>query len=105
LRNLFDQVPEGALPDALPQNLAADAHAIDRMTSFSACVQSTLDHLTPRSSPKRKVSVEDVFVDIASHGHGSSVRRLREHGVGPRQVNDIVRKLGWSILKRRAGGW
>jgi hypothetical protein len=103
LREFFDHVPPGALPEALPQSLAIDNGALADIDSFSGCVQDSLEHLTARSSPDRRLSAEDVFVDIAKHGTGDSVHRLRTHGVDISRVNEIVRQLGWRIMERRNG--
>jgi hypothetical protein len=103
LREFFDKVPPGALPEALPEGLPIDADSLADIESFSSCVQDSLAHLTLRSSPERKLSAEDVVVDIARHGTGDSVRRLRTHGVDVRRVDEIVRQLGWRITERAAG--
>ena len=103
LGEFFDHVPPGTLPEALPQSLAIDAGALGDIDSFSSCVQDSLEHLTARSGPHRKLSAADVFVDIAKHGSGNSVHRLRTHGVDVSRVNEIVRQLGWRIMERRNG--
>jgi hypothetical protein len=43
-----------------------------------------------------------MFVDVAKYGHGPSVARLRQHGVGPAEVEEQVQKLGLSVLRRTA---
>jgi hypothetical protein len=50
----------------------------------------------------RKISPADLFVDVAKHGRGPSVARLREHGVNPALVEEKVQKLGLSVLRRTA---
>ena len=42
-----------------------------------------------------------MFVDIALHGNSKSTVRLRTHGVDQTKVEDIVKQLGWQILKRK----
>jgi len=103
LRGFFDHVPPEALPEPLPEVVPVDAGALAGIESFSSCVQDSLEHLVPRSSQKRRLAAEDVFVDIARHGTGDSVRRLRTHGVDASRVNEIVRQLGWRITERDVG--
>src|SRR5262249_48330106 len=100
LREFFDHVPKEALQEALPLTLPIDAGALADIESFSGCVQDSLNHLTPRTNSARRLSAEDVFVDIARHGTGGSVKRLRTHDVSVDKVNEIVGQLGWRIIER-----
>lgn len=100
LQEFFEQVPSEALPEPLPEGLSVDVRALAEIESFSSCVRDSLEHLTSRSSQERRLAAEDVFIDIARHGMGDSVRRLRTHGVDVNRVNVIVRQLGWRITER-----
>lgn len=103
LREFFEHLPPDALPEPLPENLPVDAGALAGIESFSSCVQDSLEHLVSRSSHERRLAAEDVFVDIARHGTGASVRHLRTHGVDAGRVDEIVRQLGWRITERGGG--
>jgi hypothetical protein len=43
-----------------------------------------------------------LYSRIAKHGHGESVSRLREHGIGQQQIQDRVEELGPGILRRQS---
>jgi hypothetical protein len=103
LREFFDHLPSAALPEALPESLSVDRGALAEIDSFSTCVQDSLAHLTLRASSQQRVSAEDIFIDIARHGKGKSVQRLRTYGVDVSRVNEIVGQLGWRILERAGG--
>ena len=100
LREFFDHVSPLALPEALPQSLSVDTGALAEIDSFSTCVRDSLAHLTSHTGSLRRVSAEDVFIDIAKYGKGKSVQRLRTYGVDVGRVNEIVGQLGWRILER-----
>lgn len=100
LSAFFDQLPADALPEPIADNIESDPSAINGIRSFSGCVQDSLTNLSPRATPENKLASEDVFIDIARHGNGASVRRLRTHGVDVERINEIVRQLGWRVTER-----
>ncbi len=100
LGDLLDLLPKDALPKPLPATLAIEPSAFASIQTLSGCVQDSLEQLAPRSNEERRVTAPDMFVDIAKHGRGSSVQRLRTHGVDPQRINEAVRQLGWNILDR-----
>ena len=102
LPNLFAEIPSEALPKALSKGISSDMGALSEIRLFSSCVQDSLNHLTPKSSPTDKLAAEDIFVDIARYGTGSSVRRLRTFGIDAGRINEIVRQLGWTVADRNA---
>jgi hypothetical protein len=61
----------------------------------------SLTHFRAHGPLPRKISPADVFVDIAKHGHGASVSRLRQHGNGPDEIEERVEKLGLAVIRPR----
>lgn len=100
LSDFFDQIPSDALPEPISEAVPTQPNALAEIRFFSSCVQDSLDNLTPQTDRDEKLTAQDMFVDIARHGRGSSVKRLRTHGVDTRRINDIVRQLGWSVAER-----
>ena len=100
LSEFFDQIPSEALPNPVAQDVTADPNALSDIRLFSGCVQDSLSHLTPQAGPDDKLTAKDLFVDIARHGTGESVRRLRTYGIDSNRIDEIVRQLGWSVAER-----
>ena len=96
----FSQMPTDALPEPVSNDVDVEPNAIDGIRVLSACVKDSLTNLTPRTTAKDKLASKDVFIDIAKHGKGQSVRRLRTHGVDANRINEILRQLGWSVTER-----
>jgi hypothetical protein len=104
LRPLIKSLPEGALPDPLDPDVPRDRRLVlEESPLLSDCVEDSLEHFRELENRPRRISPADMFVDIAKHGHGSSVARLREHGVGEREIEEQVHKLGLSVLRRKGG--
>jgi hypothetical protein len=94
LSEFFSQIPSEALPAPLPLSLPVDRRSLDDIRQLSSCVQDSLDNLTPLVTEQKRLTSEDMFVDIARHGRGDSVHRLRTHGVDEERIDVIVRQLG-----------
>lgn len=104
LRPLIDSLPEGALPDPIDPDVSRDRRLVlEESPLLSDCVEDSLEHFRELENRPRRISAADIFVDIAKHGHGPSVARLRDHGVGEREIEEQVHKLGLSVLRRRGG--
>jgi nucleoside phosphorylase len=100
LNRLFKILPPESLPSAIKVRNTSKKRVLEDKVNFSACVIDSLQHMSPRATPRRKLSSEDVFVDIAKHGHGTSVARMRQHGVSARKIDQYVKQLHWQVLKR-----
>lgn len=100
LNELFNLLPKGSLPEPLSENDKTKNHILDEEPNLSSCVTESLKKIAPHSSFDRKLTTKDVFVDIAKHGTGSSVRRLRTNGVSATQIDEIVNQLGWQVISR-----
>lgn len=100
LAELFELLPEGALPEPASEDLTAERFLWAKNPQLSWCVKESLVHLSKQATPRRKISSVDIFVDIAKYGNGKSVKRLREHGVTPDKIQQYVKQLGLSIIER-----
>jgi hypothetical protein len=100
LAELIARLPAGSLPDPIAAGTPHDPTELGNIHQLSACVQDSLTNLAPQASESAKLTEVDVFIDIARHGRGESVQRLRTHGVDPNRIDEIVKQLGW-VVKRR----
>src|SRR5262249_23736474 len=104
LRLLIESLPEDSLPEPVDPHVPRDRRLVlEESPLLSDCVEESLEHFRELEDLPRRISPTDMFVDIAKHGHGPSVARLREHGVGEQEIEEQVRKLGLSILRRKGG--
>lgn len=94
LQDLFQQLPDEALPLPIDSSVQKDIRTIDSQLGFSACVRDSLNKLSPQVSIGKTVTSEDMFVDIAKNGRGESVGRLRSHGIDAARIDQIVTQLG-----------
>jgi hypothetical protein len=92
--------PEGVLPEPVEPEIKPSPAILQRSPDFSGCVYDSLSQLTKQSAPEKRLSIEDVFADIAKHGTGKVVEKLRKYGVTPAKVDEIVRQLGWQVVSR-----
>lgn len=100
LAAFFGQLPAGALPDSISEDVTVDRAAMDDIQSLSSCVQASLTNLSSRATAEHKLASEDIFIDIARHGTGESVRRLRTHGIDSERISHILGQLGWAVTER-----
>lgn len=101
LRKLLGTIPETALPEPVPPDVPVTRAVLEEAPQLSSCVAESLGHFQQQESLPRKITPADVFVDIAKHGRGSSVRKLREHGIGPAEIDAQVNRLGLSVIDPR----
>jgi hypothetical protein len=102
LQALLESLPQGALPEPVPNQVPASPRLLEEDPLLSDCVAESLEKFKGMAPLPRKLSPADVFVDVAKFGHGPSVARLRQHGVGPTEVEEKVQQLGLSVLRRTA---
>ena len=95
---LLALIPADAMPEPIPAEVTADRRDLAHLDLVSSCVRGSLGHFA--STPVDNLSGEQVFVDIARHGTGGSVRQLRTHGIDENRINEIVRQLGWAVNQR-----
>lgn len=102
LQRLLKTFPSEAMPEPAPADVPLTQTVLEEEPELSACVADSLSQFQSQGPLPRKITPADVFVDIAKHGRGESVRRLREHGIGPREIEEKVRGAGVSVIRPRA---
>jgi hypothetical protein len=101
VRALIESLPAGALPDPIDPNVPKGGRLVlEEEPLLSDCVADSLAHFQELRPLPRKISSADMFIDIARHGHGESVSRLRRYGVGKREIEEKVQELGIPNIKR-----
>jgi hypothetical protein len=103
LKTLVESLPRESLPDPIDMSIPKEKRLVlEEKPLLSDCVADSLEHFRALRSLPRKISSADMFVDIAKHGHGPSVSRLRSHGIGKREIEERVQELGLPVLRRDA---
>ena len=101
VKGLIESLPEESLPDPINASVPKETGLVLREAPLlSDCVADALGHFRQLESLPRRISQADMFVDIAKHGHGESVARLRQHGIGKREIEERVQGLGLEVLRR-----
>src|SRR5262245_38800142 len=96
----LDRLPEAALPEPISEDVPRESSLLQEDPRLSACVESALSHLRTKADSHHKLSAAEVFVEVAKHGTGPSVARLRERGVTPEKIDRLVEELGWEVRER-----
>ena len=103
MKRLIASLPVDSLPDPMDAAVTSEKRLVlQENPLLSDCVADSLEHFKEIPALPRKLSAADMFVDIAKHGHGESVSRLRQHGIGEKEVEERVCKLGLPVLRRLA---
>lgn len=100
LLDLIRSLPPGAMPEPMDERLAPDDSVLREEPLLSDCVSDSLRAFQSAAPMPRKLSPTDLFVDIGKHGHGPSVRQLREHGVTANDLEARVDQLRLAIVRR-----
>ncbi len=92
--------PAGALPNSAQAERGEENTVLLDNPSLSACVTESVNSFlhTPR---KRNINPADMFFDIGQYGHGSSVERLRDHGVDSKRLEEIVKAEDIDVIRRK----
>jgi hypothetical protein len=101
LQRLLADLPQEAMPLPIDETVQKDRTVLEEEPLLSDCIAESLASFRRVTRPDRKVTSTDLFVDISKHGHGPSVSQLREHGVGPEEIDKEVDALGVEVLKAR----
>lgn len=90
LQPILNEIPAAALPEAV-RGPVTDRHYISEERPWlSHCISSSIHRLREQLPSGRKLTAADIFADIAKHGTGQSVRLLREHKIGPAEIDAIL---------------
>jgi hypothetical protein len=99
---LIASLPAESLPDPIDTKVTAEQRLVlEERPLLSDCVADSLEHFKELQPLPRRISPVDMFVDIAKHGHGESVSRLRKHGIGKKEIEERVHELGLPVLERK----
>jgi hypothetical protein len=100
LAQFLDRLPETALPEPINEDIPRESSILEEDPQLSTCVENALSHLSKQADPHHKLSAAEVFVDVAKHGTGSSVTQLREQGISPEKIDQLVEELRWQVRER-----
>lgn len=102
LRRLIRALPREAFPD--PEDdmyVTNEPRLLHDHVVVSETIAESLRGFGRRVDPNRKITPTDIFVDISKHGDGPSVSLLRQHGVGPAEIDEKIASLGIKVSHRR----
>ena len=92
---------DGALPQRLDGPAVVQPYVMGERPWLSGCVASAIRRLSAQLPAGRVLTGTDIFVDIAKHGTGKSVQLLREHKIGPTEIDRFVRENGLDVVATR----
>ncbi|CCQ57934.1 MULTISPECIES: hypothetical protein [Crocosphaera] len=96
LSNFFKKLPTDALPEPISEDISVDDKIFGKVYSLSPCITTSLTKLSSHIISQKKITSQEVFVDLAKYCRGNAVKRLRTCGVNPKKIDSIVKQLGWS---------
>jgi hypothetical protein len=94
LQAVFKELPTDAMPKFFDGPVTAQPYILEEKPWLSHCVASSIKRLGERVGGAGRISATDIFVDIAKRGTGSSVTRLRKHGVDSVRIDRILQTHG-----------
>lgn len=92
--------PPDALPPPLDGTIPAGRTDIESPIEFSGCVNESIISLRHKASSHNPIDTHDMLIDLAKFGRGNSVKTLREHGIGPPEVDHIAARMGHQGIRR-----
>lgn len=92
--------PSGSLPIPLSEPISLNRNDFESSIVFSKCVSDSIEKLRPKASISTPITNQDILLDLAKYGTGSSVKTLREHGVGPAEVDQLAVRMGHRGIRR-----
>jgi len=98
LKLVVEDIPEKALPKPTAGPVVEKPYIIDENPWLSPCVASSIKRLSTQLPEGRPLTSVDIFADIAKHGTGGSVRLLREHKIGPREIDQILARKNLQVV-------
>jgi hypothetical protein len=97
IRNVSNE----ALPQRIDGLTLAEPYLLQERPWLSGCVSSAIRRLSQQLPPGRELTGVDIFVDIAKHGTGDSVRLLRKHKIGPEEIKSLIRQNNLDVVVTR----
>jgi hypothetical protein len=99
LSPIVKEIPPAALPEAVKGPIAEQPYIVEERPWLSHCVASSISRLGRVLPQGRDLTAADIFADIAKNGTGGSVALLREHKIGPKEIDQILVRNNVSVLK------
>lgn len=84
----------------IDEQITTEKLILEANPQLSGCIAYSQANLFRRVTPQHELSSADMSVDLAKHGTGSSVVKLRRHNVYSETVDEIVDKLGWNVIEQ-----
>lgn len=98
LKQIVTEIPSSALPEPIQGPVSDEAYVVEERPWLSGCVSSSIKRLSQSLPSNRTVTAPDVFADLAKYGTGSSVSLLREHNIGPTEIDSILEKQNVDVV-------
>lgn len=98
LEPIVEDIPKEALPKPTSGNVIEVPYIIKERPWLSHCVASSIQRLGTQLQPGKFVTTADIFTDIAKNGTGSSVSLLRQHNIGPQEIDKILAENKIQVL-------
>jgi hypothetical protein len=98
LAPIVNEIPPDALPEAVKGPVTSEPYIVHERPWLSHCVASSIFRLRRRLPEGRLLTATDIFADIAKNGSGQSVALLRQHNIGPAEIDQILLKNNVSVL-------
>jgi len=99
IQPIISEIPSKALPGATVGPVRDTAYILAERPWLSHCVAASLHRLGKALPAGRKLNAADIFADIARNGTGGSVARLREHNIGPAEIERILARKGIQVVE------
>ena len=98
LQPIIEEIPQEALPTPTMGTVVEEPYIIQERPWFSHCVASSIRRLSKQLPMDRMLNAVDIFADIAKNGSGESVHLLREHNVGPAEIDRILKEKNIQVV-------
>ena len=98
LRQIVNEIPPAALPAPTSGTVIDTTYIVAERPWLSGCVASSVKRLSKALPHDRQLTSADVFADIAKNGSGKSVALLREHNIGPSEIDRILKLKGVQVV-------
>jgi hypothetical protein len=98
LRQIVDEIPSAALPAPTSGKVIDTTYILAERPWLSGCVASSVKRLSKALPHGRQLTAADVFADIAKNGSGKSIALLREHSIGPSEIDRILKQKGVQVV-------
>lgn len=98
IKPIVSEIPSDALPGATVGPVNDAAYIVTERPWLSHCVESSVRRLSKALPSGQLLTAADVFADIAKNGSGSSVALLRQHNIGPLEIDGILAKKGIQVV-------